>query len=91
MLPLFAALTLGLWATFDFNGFWAWIHGTFIPGGIFNANEPVMRLFPEKLFISYIEPVGIWFGLCAAVLLLGPPTVRLLGKALRMHRKRIAG
>ncbi len=80
VLPVPVALGLGLWAMLDFNAFWAWLHTTFIPNGIFPAGEAVMRLFPQALFAGYAAPVGILFaGFWAAVLLLPWGMRRLAG------------
>lgn len=68
-------LAVLLWAILDFNGLWMLLHTTFIPDGIFPAGEPVMQLFPETLFSSYLVPVGIALVLHTAVLLL---LIRLL-------------
>lgn len=80
LLPLAITLGLGLWGVLNFEGFWGWVHHTFIPDGIFNINEPVMRLFPESLFMDYLPPVGLTFALLAAVILLWPPIVRRLAR-----------
>ena len=82
LLPLLAVLGLGLWASFDFNAFWAWLHYTFIPDGIFAFQEPVMALFPEPLFAGYSRPVGITLAFCTAVLMIWPVV------ALTIHRTR---
>ena len=58
MLGLIAALLL--WAAVDFNSLWMVIHRVLIPGGIFPAGEPVMQLFPLKLFFSYLPAVLGW-------------------------------
>ena len=77
-LPALIALGLGLWAAMDFNAFWAWLHMTFIPDGIFPAGEPIMRLFPETLFAGYAAPAGLLFAAFWAVALLLPPGLRRL-------------
>ena len=77
-LPALAALGLGLWAAADFNAFWAWLHTSFIPDGIFPAGEPIMRLFPETLFAGYAAPAGLLFAAFWAVALLLPPGLRRL-------------
>lgn len=65
-LALLAALLL--WAAVDFDSLWMLLHRAFIPGGIFPAGEPVMRLFPLSLFFCYIGPVCLWAaGALAAV------------------------
>lgn len=51
--PLLFCLLIGVWAWLDFDGFWYRLHTVFIPGGIFSASEPIMRLFPSRLFSSY--------------------------------------
>jgi len=71
-LPLVLALAVSLWGALDFNGFWAWLHETFIPGGIFYAGEDIMQLFPLNLFADYLEPVGAACGLYAGLTLLTP-------------------
>jgi hypothetical protein len=71
---------------FDFNGFWAWLHETFIPGGIFYAGEEIMQLFPLNLFADYLGPVGAACGLYAGLTLLAPPFalgLRRLGRGRR--------
>ena len=65
MLGLIAALLL--WAAVDFNSLWMVIHRVLIPGGIFPAGEPVMQLFPLKLFFSYLPAVLGWTAGWAAV------------------------
>lgn len=55
MLGLMAAVLL--WAAVDFNSLWMIIHRVLIPGGIFPAGEPVMQLFPLKLFFGYLPAV----------------------------------
>lgn len=65
-LALLTALLL--WAAVDFDSLWMLLHRAFIPGGIFPAGEPVMRLFPLSLFLHYIGPVCLWAaGALAAV------------------------
>lgn len=54
-LALLAALLL--WAAADFDSLWMLLHRVFIPGGIFPAGEPIMRMFPLALFFQYIGPV----------------------------------
>ena len=57
-----------LWSLMDFESFWGVLHRVFIPGGIFPAYEPVMRLFPLSLFMRYITPVCLWaLGLLGAL------------------------
>lgn len=63
-LALLAALLL--WAAVDFDSLWMLLHRAFIPGGIFPAGEPVMRLFPLSLFWHYIGPVCLWAAGCLA-------------------------
>ncbi|MCE5342434.1 MAG: DUF1461 domain-containing protein [Eubacteriales bacterium] len=83
-LPLLLALGVGLWGVLDFSGFWAWLHSTLIPDGIFSAQEEIMRLFPLDLFADYIAPVGVTFGLFAgAALLLPPAALGLRGLAVK--------
>lgn len=72
LIPLLAIAGLGVWATVNFDGLWAWLHTTFIPDGIFNAAEPIMQLFPLQLFAGYLRPVGTTFGVCVAVILALP-------------------
>lgn len=55
-----------LWAAVDFDSLWMLLHRAFIPGGIFPAGEPVMRLFPLSLFWHYIGPVCLWAAGCLA-------------------------
>lgn len=55
-----------LWAAVDFDSLWMLLHRAFIPGGIFPAGEPVMRLFPLALFGRYIGPVCLWAAGCLA-------------------------
>ena len=71
-IPLLALVGVGAWGYFNFDGLWAWVHQTFIPDGIFDAAEPIMQLFPLGLFSGYLKPVGITFGICAAVILVLP-------------------
>lgn len=65
VLALLAAFLL--WAVVDFDSLWMLLHRAFIPGGIFPAGEPVMRLFPLSLFGHYIGPVCLWAAGCLAV------------------------
>jgi len=81
LLPLLTVLGLWCWASFDFNAFWAWLHYTFIPDGIFNIHEPVMSLFPETLFAGYAQPVGVTLAACVAVLLIWPTVALMVGRA----------
>ncbi|MDD3212566.1 MAG: DUF1461 domain-containing protein [Eubacteriales bacterium] len=74
--PLLAALGAVVWGLADFNGFWAWLHYTFILDGVFNAAEEIMRLFPETLFSGYIAPVCIAFGFALAVVAILPLLAR---------------
>ena len=76
LLPLALAAGLGLWAALDFSAMWGWLHRTFIPDGIFDAAEPVMRLFPGSLFAEYLPPALTAFGLTAAAVLGLPPLLR---------------
>lgn len=55
-----------LWTAVDFDSLWMLLHRAFIPGGIFPAGEPVMRLFPLSLFWHYIGPVCLWAAGCLA-------------------------
>jgi len=71
-MPLALAGGLVLWASIGFDGMWAWLHRTFIPDGIFNAGEEIMRLFPLQMFSSYLQPVAVTFGLFAIAVLLLP-------------------
>jgi hypothetical protein len=85
-LPVLLALAACGWGVFDFNGFWAWLHETFIPGGIFYAGEEIMQLFPLNLFADYLGPVGAACGLYAGLTLLAPPFalgLRRLGRGRR--------
>lgn len=75
-IPLLAALGAVLWGMADFNGFWAWLHYTFIPDGVFNAAEDIMQLFPETLFSGYIAPVCITFGIALAAVAVLPLLAR---------------
>jgi len=58
MLGLIAAVLL--WTVIDFDSLWMVIHRVLIPGGIFPAGEPVMQLFPLKLFFGYLPVVLCW-------------------------------
>ena len=71
-IPLVLLLGIGGWAYFDFTGFWQLLHKTLIPDGIFAAGEEIMQLFPAELFLSYLKPVAITFGILAAVVLVLP-------------------
>ncbi|MDD3334500.1 MAG: DUF1461 domain-containing protein [Eubacteriales bacterium] len=64
--PLGVIALLLLWACLDFRSLWAWLHTSFIPGGIFAADEPIMQLFPLALFNDYIAPFSLTFGLWLA-------------------------
>lgn len=61
-----------LYAAVNFEAFWLLVHRWFIPGGLFGADEPIMQLFPPKLFAAYLRPVSITIGtaLCAQLLFL---------------------
>ena len=63
---LLLAAAMLLWAAADFDSLWMVIHRVLIPGGIFPAGEPVMQLFPLKLFFSYLPAVLGWMAGCAA-------------------------
>jgi len=81
-IPLLLAAGIGLWGYFNFNGLWSWIHQTFIPDGIFGAGEEIMKLFPVQMFASYLQPVGITFGILAAIVLALPLLLWPLSKLL---------
>lgn len=57
LIPMTVTAGLLLFALLDFETFWRVLHQTLIPGGIFSAREPVMRLFPITLFVCYVKPV----------------------------------
>lgn len=82
MVPLVLAAGFGLWAYLNFDSLWLWIHQTFIPDGIFSADEEIMRLFPLQVFANYLQPVGITCAMLAGAVLLFPlllwPLTRLL-------------
>ena len=78
LIPLGTLAGFGLWSSLDFQGMWAWLHRTFIPDGIFSAQEDIMRLFPLEVFASYLRPVAITFGACMAVVLLLPWLMKAL-------------
>lgn len=82
-LPLLLLLAAGLWALVDFNGLWGFIHRTFIPDGIFPAGEPVMALFPQSLFLSYLPVVAGLAGGLALLALALPNLVHLFAKRSR--------
>lgn len=82
-LPLLLLLAAGLWALVDFNGLWGFIHRTFIPDGIFPAGEPVMALFPQSLFLSYLPVVAGLAGGAALLALALPNLVHLFAKRSR--------
>lgn len=90
--PFLLCMMIGAWAFLDFDGFWYRLHTVFIPGGIFSASEPIMRLFPSGLFGSYavyILPAYL-FSVSTAVLL----TVRLrsfLRKRIHSHSENKEG
>lgn len=86
LLPLAALCGLMLWARIDFSGMWAWLHVSFIPDGIFDAAEPIMSMFPASLFADYLKPVGISFGVMAAIVLALPIALKPL--AYRIDRRR---
>lgn len=82
-LPLLLLLAAGLWALADFNSLWGFIHRTFIPDGIFPAGEPVMALFPQSLFLSYLPIVAGLAGGAALLALALPSLVHLFAKRSR--------
>lgn len=72
IVPLLLIAGVGLWASLDFGGMWEMLHRTFIPDGIFPADELVMRLFPETLFSAYLPPVLLMLVLMLAAVLVLP-------------------
>lgn len=72
IVPLLLIAGVGLWASLDFNGMWEMLHRTLIPDGIFPADELVMRLFPETLFLAYLPPVLLMLVLMLAAVLVLP-------------------
>ena len=80
--PLALIAAVGVWGALDFEGLWGWIHQTLIPDGIFGAGEEIMKLFPVELFAGYLQPVGITFAICVAVVLALPLVLVPLGKLL---------
>ncbi len=75
VLALLSLAGLLAWGALDFNGFWSWLHYTFIPDGIFNIATEVMQLFPQALFADYIQPVGLAFALVIAAVMLWAPVI----------------
>ena len=67
-IPAGLTLLVAAFALMDFDRFWYLLHRVLIPDGIFPAGEPIMQLFPEALFASYLQPVGLML-LAGAVLL----------------------
>lgn len=89
LIPLALLVGVGAWAYFDFNGFWQLLHKTLIPDGIFDAGEEIMQLFPSALFLSYLKPVAITFGILAAIILALPLVLKPLSLLLtRLFGKR---
>ena len=81
-LPLLLMAAAGMWAFFDFDAMWGFLHRTLIPDGIFPAGEPVMLLFPESLFAAYLPRILGLFALFCAVILLLPPAVSAISQRL---------
>lgn len=81
-LPLLLLGGVGVWGLLNFNGLWNWVHATFIPDGIFSAADEIMKLFPVELFQSYLKPVGVTFGILAAVVLALPLLLKPLSALL---------
>ena len=80
-LPVGLTAAVGVWAYVDFVGMWGALHRALIPDGIFPAGDPVMQLFPEALFASYLPWVLGLFLLLAALIFAMPPVWNLI------HRK----
>ena len=88
--PIVAAGVVFLWTLVDFAGFWETLHNVFIPGGIFAADEPVMRLFPVSMFQGYMSPIALTFAYLLAVIVLVPLVLTMLdrrGRRKRMERQ----
>ena len=80
--PLALIAGVGVWGALDFEGLWGWIHQTLIPDGIFGVSEEIMKMFPVELFAGYLQPVGVTFAICVAVVLALPVVLIPLGKLL---------
>lgn len=85
-LPLMVAGVLFLWALMDFTGFWDALHRIVIPGGIFPADEPVMRLFPVSMFQGYLAPIALTLGYLLLGILLLPLILTMIDRRARRRR-----
>jgi len=74
------------WAALDFASFWEALHSLLIPGGIFAADETVMRLFPLTLFERYTTPIALTFLYCLGIVLLVPVILITLDRRVRRRR-----
>ncbi|MBE0601966.1 MAG: DUF1461 domain-containing protein [Firmicutes bacterium] len=86
LVPVLVAGILFLWALIDFTSFWDMLHNVFIPGGIFAAGEPVMRLFPVSMFQGYLLPIGLTFLYLLAGIVLLPALLVMLDRRGRRRR-----
>ncbi len=88
-LPLLVIGIAFLWVMIDFASFWEMLHNSFIPGGIFAADEPVMRLFPVAMFQEYAMPIGLTLLYLMAGILLLPLILTMIDRrALRRRQER---
>lgn len=86
VVPILLAGIVFLWALIDFKSFWEILHNVFIPGGIFAADEPVMRLFPVSMFQGYLPPIGLTFLYLLGCILLLPAVLLMLDRRGRRRR-----
>ncbi len=86
VVPILVAGVVFLWALIDFASFWEVLHNIFIPGGIFAADEPVMRLFPVSMFQGYLLPIGLTFLYLLAGILLLPAVLIMIDRRGRRRR-----
>ncbi len=85
-IPVLVAGVGFLWALIDFQSFWEQLHNWLIPGGVFSADESVMKLFPLSLFQGYLWPIALTFLYCMAGVVLLPAVLILLDKWVRRRR-----
>ena len=84
--PIVVASIVFLWTLVDFAGFWETLHNVLIPGGIFAADEPVMRLFPVSMFQGYMAPIALTFLYLLAAIILLPLILMMIERRGRRRR-----
>jgi hypothetical protein len=85
--PILLAGVVFLWALIDFQSFWEALHNILIPGGIFAADEPVMRLFPVSMFQGYLMPVALTLLYLLAGVVVLPAILMMIDRRVRRRRQ----